>query len=161
MTQSLLYQYTLSVTDNDLTEEQKECFEIIMKFLRTCKSNMKSIELRDFAIPRSLADYNIDDSTKAISFILNEISIIGICKKQQFGYGKNPDAPFIYEYIFEYKDKNGNLGCLAFYKNPDTKKKIKWYIKTLHKDDMSRKPYITTDIFWLPVEQKQLLLGSI
>lgn len=43
-----------------------------------------------------MTDYGIRDNIKALAFILN-ISIIGICKKEKFGYGKNPNAPNVYE----------------------------------------------------------------
>lgn len=150
--------YILSETDNNVTKEQAECFEILKKFLQTCKSNAKSIELRDMAKICSINDYGIDTAANAAAFILNNISVIGICKKEQFGYGKkNPHAPFIYEYIFKYNDEDDNLGCLAFYKNPDTHAKIKWYIKTLHKDYMNRIIGKTKEVFWLSIDQKQLL----
>jgi len=143
--------------DKDMTEEQNECFQIFIKFLNTCKSSSKSIELKDMAKERSINDYGIDDTSKAIQFILEKISIIGICPKEQLGYGKNQNSPYVYEYIFQYNDEDGNLGCLAFFKNPILKVKIKWFIKSLHKDDLNRVVGKSKDVFWLLVDDQKKL----
>lgn len=136
-----------------MTLEQAECFSTIKKFLSTCRSSDSSIDLRDLAIPDSSTSYNVTDSRKAVSFIINNISIRGICKKEQFGYGRNPNAPYIYGYIFHYVDHNGELGYLAFYKNPIQKQKIKWYIKSLHKDRLDRIENESKEVYWLNEEE--------
>lgn len=140
-----------------MMEEQNECFQVFIKFLNTCKSSSKSIELWDKAKERSINDYGIDDTSKAIQFISEKISIIGICSKEQLGYGKNPNSPYVYEYIFKYNDEDGNLGCLAFFKNPKLKAKIKWFIKSLHKDDLNRVADKSKEVFWLSSDEQKIL----
>lgn len=141
-------------------EEKKENLSKLISFLNTCISAVNTIELQDFAIKESLRDYNIKDATSAISFIKNKIKFIGMCKKQQFGYGNIKNAPYIYEYIFQLNDLPYSLGCLAFYKNPRNKTKIRIFIKSLHKDYQNIIPYTENkniEIEWFTSEQIEKL----
>lgn len=125
-----------------MTEEDiKENLEELIRFLNTCISASYAIELKDSAIEASLRDYKIKDTASAISFIMNNILLIGMCKKKQLGYGKNINAPFVYEYVFNLKTQRDSLGCLAFHKNPRNKTKIRIMIKSLHKDYQNLIPY--------------------
>ena len=76
-------------------------------------------------------------------------------------YGKNPHAPNVYECIFKYKDGNGQLGCLAFFRNPNPRERIKWYIKSLHKDDLNRIESTTKEVCWLSPDEQKLLMSTI
>ena len=124
-------------------EEKKEIFDKLISFLNTCISASNSIELKDSAIDASFRDYKIKDTASAISFIMSKICLIGMCKKEQFGHGKIPNAPYVYEYVFQLKDEPDSIGCLAFHKNPRNKTKIRILIKSLHKDYQNVIPYKT------------------
>lgn len=140
-----------------MTEEEKEeNIQQLIAFLNSCISASKTIELKDSAIERSFRDYKIMDTNSAISFIKDSINIIGMCKKQQLGYGKIKDAPYAYEYVFQLKNEPNNLGCLSFHKNPKKQNKIKFQIKSLHKDYQDVIPNQKNekiDIVWLNQNQ--------
>ena len=140
-----------------MTEAEKtENLDRLIKFLNTCISASNTIELKDSEIEYSLRDYKIKDTSSAISFIMNKINIIGMCKKKQLGYGKKKNAPFVYEYVFNLKDQPESMGCLAFHKNPKNKTKIRILIKSLHKDYQNVIPYAKNkdiEIEWLNKEQ--------
>lgn len=109
--------------------------------MNACISASNSIELKDSAIDASFRDYKIKDTASAISFIKNKIKLIGMCEKEQLGHGKIPNAPYVYEYVFQLKDMPDSMGCLAFHKNPKNKTKIRILIKSLHKDYQNVIPY--------------------
>ena len=140
-----------------MTEDEKtENLEQLIKFLNTCISASNTIELKDSALAASLRDYKIKDASSAISFIMNNINIIGMCRKQKLGYRENDTAPFVYEYVFNIKDQPESMGCLAFHKNPKNKTRIRIMIKSLHKDYQNVKPYKESkdiEIEWLNKEQ--------
>ena len=140
-----------------MTEDEKnEILSKLISFLNTCISASNTIELKDSAIDASFRDYMIKDTASAISFILNKINLLGMCKKQQFGYGKVKDAPFVYEYVFNLKAQPDSMGCLAFHKNPRNKAKIRILIKSLHKDYQNVIPYMNNkeiEIEWFTKEQ--------
>ena len=139
-----------------MTQEQNDSFEILKKFLNSCRSAKGTIELKPMAVERATNDYKVFSSSLAVSFILEEVTPVGICKIEKFGY-KNPNASNIYEYLFLYEDCNNQLGCLAFHKNPNEREKIKWKIKSLHKDDLGRHLGVDKDVYWLDSENiKQL-----
>lgn len=140
--------------------EQNEILDKLISFLNSCISAAKTIELKDSEIAESFRDYKIDDTASAISFILNKINLIGMCPKNQFGYGKIKNAPFVYEYVFNLKDQPDSMGCLAFHKNPRNKTKIRILIKSLHKDYQNVIPYMKNkniEIEWFTREQIEKL----
>ena len=141
--------------DNLSQEELKESIDALNKFLNTCKSSSQSIELRSLATEMSYKDYKIDNTSKAINYILSNIKIIGICGIKKLGY--KDTTPNVYEYVFNYQDSGGNLGCLAFYKNPNSKDKIKWYIKSLHKDYQNIRESTTIPVHWLNEQEVKLI----
>lgn len=137
-------------------EEEIENLSQLVKFLNSCLSAQQTIELKDSSISESFRDYQIRDTSTAISFIKNKINIIGMCKKKPLAYVQNADVPFVYEYIFVLKNDINNIGCLAFHKNPRKNGKIKLLIKSLHKDYQNVIPYQQNkilDICWLTYNQ--------
>ena len=68
-----------------------------------------------------------------------------------------PNSPYVYEYIFKCNDESGNIGCLAFFKNPIPQNKIKWFIKSLHKDDLNIVIVESKEVFWLSLDDQKKL----
>lgn len=122
---------------------KKENPESVKKsFLNSCRSASKSVDFWPAALSDALADYHLDSRGKIFSFILEEIEFMETCRIENLGYKEG--MPCVYGYIFRVKVKNNNIpGYLAFFKNPKQKDKIKWIVKSLHKD--RGKKYIEGD----------------
>lgn len=113
---------------------EKENPESVKKsFLNSCQSARNSIDFWPAALRDALADYHLDSKEKIFSFILKEIEFIETCEVENLGYRKG--TPYVYGYVFRIKLKSDGIpGYLAFFRNPKLKDKIKWIVKSLHKD---------------------------